>query len=40
VAIADETRLYTVDAHFEQIAACTALHLYRPGYAGMFSPEE
>jgi predicted nucleic acid-binding protein len=39
IAIHDQNRLYTVDAHFEQISAATGLMLYRPGYGGSFQPE-
>jgi len=40
LALHDEVRLYTLDAHFRGIALCTGLRLYEPGYSGMFAPEE
>lgn len=39
VALHDNVRLYTVDAHFEMIATHTELRLYRPGYGGLYEPE-
>lgn len=39
LALHDGIRLYTLDAHFTQIAALTDLRLYQPGYAGMFVPD-
>ncbi len=39
IAIHDNVRLYTLDAHFEMIASKTVLRLYRPGYGGAFAPE-
>jgi predicted nucleic acid-binding protein len=40
IAIEDQVRLYTIDDHFEKIAEHTGLRLYRPGYAGMFEPDQ
>lgn len=40
VAIHDEVRLYSVDAHFEEIAQRTGLRLYRPGYGGAFAADQ
>lgn len=40
IAIHDEVRLYTLDAHFEKIAQHASLFLYRPGHAGGYSPDE
>jgi predicted nucleic acid-binding protein len=40
IAIEDRVRLYSIDDHFEKIAEQTELRLYRPGYAGMFEPED
>jgi predicted nucleic acid-binding protein len=40
IALHDNVRLYTVDAHFTQIAQCTGLKLYRPDYGGQFLPED
>jgi len=40
LALHDDVRLYTLDAHFTTMAELTGLRLYRPGYAGMFVPEE
>jgi predicted nucleic acid-binding protein len=37
IAIHDGTRLYAVDAHFQEIAKHAALLLYRPGYGGSFN---
>lgn len=37
IAIHDEVRLYSIDAHFEQIARLTKLKLYRPGYGGAYT---
>lgn len=37
IAIHDVTRLYTIDAHFQEIAKHTSLLLYRPGYGGSFN---
>jgi predicted nucleic acid-binding protein len=39
LAIHDGVRLYTIDAHFEKIAAIAGLALYHPGYGGSFQPE-
>lgn len=39
LALHDDVRLYTVDAHFSKIAELTGLRLYVPGYSGMFVPE-
>ncbi len=39
IAIHDDVRLYTLDAHFESIATHTPLRLYRPGTGGSFAPE-
>jgi predicted nucleic acid-binding protein len=39
IAIQDDVRLYTVDNHFEIIAQHSPLFLYKPGYGGMFQPE-
>jgi predicted nucleic acid-binding protein len=36
IAIHDGTRLYAIDAHFQEIAKYTTLLLYRPGYGGSF----
>jgi len=40
IAIHNGIRLFTIDAHFEKIAAISGLMLYRPGYGGMFQPED
>jgi len=40
IAIHDQVRLYAIDDHFEKIAEGNDLRLYRPGYAGMFTPDE
>lgn len=40
IAIHDGVRVYTIDAHFQQIAAHTGLLLYRPGYGGSFKGVE
>jgi predicted nucleic acid-binding protein len=40
IAIHDDVRLYAVDKHFPAIAEKTPLRLYRPGYGGMFAPDE
>jgi predicted nucleic acid-binding protein len=40
IAIHDGTRLYSIDAHFGEIAKHSPLLLYRPGYGGSFSPGE
>jgi len=40
IAIHDDVRLYTVDAHFTQIAQRTGLRLYRADYGGQFMPED
>lgn len=37
IAIHDVVRLYTIDAHFHEIAKHTGLLLYRPGYGGSFN---
>lgn len=37
IAIHDSVRLYTVDNHFQEIAARSGLLLYRPGYNGSFN---
>lgn len=37
IAIHDGTRLYAIDAHFQEIAKHTGLLLYRPGYGGSFN---
>lgn len=39
LALHDNVRLYAIDAHFAKIAKLTGLQLYKPGYAGMFTPE-
>lgn len=39
IAISDNIRLYTVDAHFEKMATLTGLRLYQPGYGGSYQPE-
>jgi predicted nucleic acid-binding protein len=39
VALADNVRIYAVDAHFPEIARRTGLRLYEPGYGGVFVPE-
>jgi predicted nucleic acid-binding protein len=36
IAIHDDVRLYSIDAHFEKIAGLTTLKLYRPGYGGAY----
>jgi predicted nucleic acid-binding protein len=36
MAILNECRLYTADAHFHAMATCLPLRLYRPGYSGGF----
>ncbi len=40
LALHDDVRLYTLDSHFSRIAEIAGLRLYRPGYAGMFVPED
>jgi predicted nucleic acid-binding protein len=40
IALHDGVRLYAFDAHFEEISLRTGLRLYRPGYGGMYAPEE
>ncbi len=40
LALHDGIRLYALDAHFERIAEITGLCLYRPGYGGMFAPDD
>jgi len=40
IALHDGIRLFTIDAHFEKMASITGLMLYRPGYGGMFQPED
>lgn len=37
IAIHDGLRLYTIDAHFQEIAKHTGLILYRPGYGGSYN---
>lgn len=37
IAIHDGTRLYAIDAHFEEISRLSGLLLYRPGYGGSFN---
>jgi predicted nucleic acid-binding protein len=39
IAIEDDVRLYTVDAHFQKIAQLSELRLYEPGYGGVFQPD-
>lgn len=39
-ALFDDVRLYALDAHFSQIAELTGLRLYKPGYSGMYVPED
>ncbi len=39
LALADEVRIYSIDAHFGKIAPLTGLQLYEPGYGGSFRPE-
>jgi predicted nucleic acid-binding protein len=39
IALHDQNRLYTIDAHFEKISEVTGLLLYRPGYGGSFQPD-
>ena len=39
IAIQDDVRLYSIDTHFEIIAQHSSLFLYKPGYGGMFKPE-
>jgi predicted nucleic acid-binding protein len=39
IAIQDDVRLYSVDAHFQKIAQCSGLRLYQPGYGGVFHPD-
>lgn len=41
IAMENQCRVYAVDKHFEAMAAIfPALHLYRPGYGGMYDSEE
>ncbi len=40
IAIHDRVRLYTIDAHFQEIAKHSVLLLYCPGYGGSFSDED
>jgi hypothetical protein len=40
LALHDNVRLYTLDAHFVRVAELTDLRLYTPGHAGGFSPEQ
>ena len=37
IAIHDDVRLYSIDAHFQEIARFTDLQLYRPGYGGSYN---
>ena len=39
LALHDNVRLYTLDAHFKRVAEITGLKLYQPGHAGLFAPE-
>lgn len=39
IAIHDDVRVYSIDKHFEIIAQNSSLFLYKPGYGGMFRPE-
>ena len=39
LALHDNLRLYTLDAHFTRVAEITGLKLYQPGHAGIFAPE-
>ena len=39
LALHDDLRLYTLDAHFTRVSELTGLRLYRPGHAGLFAPE-
>lgn len=39
IAIHDGTRLFTIDAHFEQIVQAAGLLLYHPGLGGSFRPD-
>lgn len=36
IALHDDVRLYSVDAHFQEISRLTGLMLYHPGYGGSF----
>ena len=40
IAIHDQVRLYTIDAHFQEIAKHSVLLLYRPGYGGSFNDHD
>jgi predicted nucleic acid-binding protein len=40
IALHDNVRVYAIDDHFEEISRRVGLRLYRPGYAGMFAPED
>jgi predicted nucleic acid-binding protein len=39
LALHDQVRLYTLDAHFGRIAEVTGLRLYQPGHVGLFAPD-
>jgi predicted nucleic acid-binding protein len=39
IALRDKARVYSVDAHFQHIAALSGLRLYEPAYGGMFKPD-
>ena len=39
LALSWDIRVFAQDAHFDQIAAVTALRLYQPGYGGSYSPD-
>ena len=40
IAIEEDLRLYTLDAHFSMIAQHAPLRLYAPGYGGRFQADE
>jgi len=39
IALRDKTRVYSVDGHFQDIAALSGLRLYEPSYGGMYNPD-
>lgn len=40
LALHDDVRLYSLNAHFGRIAEIAGLRLYRPGYSGRFTADE
>lgn len=39
IAVEAECRVYAVDKHFTAMAPVLNLHLYQPGYGGMYNPD-